>query len=141
MIEAAHGTDREGAELYLIDTDVLIDVTKGREPALSWVAGALARRSILCSCAITIAEYFAGQPRGDYPARDAFIDSLLYLETPHEVAEAAGDYRRSFARRGIQLSTQDVIVAATARHHEAALVTRNRKDFPMEDVRVMSLAD
>jgi predicted nucleic acid-binding protein len=100
----------------------------------------LPKRSILCSCAITVAEYFAGETRGMFPVRDAFVDSLVYLESPPEVAELAGNYRRSFARRGIELSTQDTLIAAVASHHGATLVTRNFKDFPMDDVRLMRLA-
>lgn len=140
MIAATPPTQTEGVELYLLDTDVLIDLTKARQPAVSWVARLPTRLSILCSCAITVAEYFAGETRGMFPARDAFVDSLVYLETPPEVAEFGGDYRRSFARRGIQLSTQDTLVAAVACHHGATLVTRNLKDFPMDDVRLVSLA-
>jgi len=141
VIAATPPPQKEGVELYLIDTDVLIDLTKARQPAVSWVSRLPTRLSILCSCAITIAEYFAGEARGRFPERDGFVDSLIYLETPAEVAEVAGDYRRSFARRGIQLSTQDTLIAAVAHHHGATLVTRNRKDFPMDDVRLLSLAD
>ncbi len=124
---------------YLLDTDVLIDVTKGREPVTSWVANLAVPGIVLCSCVVTIAEYYAGEAKGSYPDRDALIDSLKYLDAPIEAAEAAGEYRRSFARRGIQLSTQDVLVAAVARHHGAIVVSRNVKDFPMDDVRVESL--
>jgi len=140
-VSAAEASPQRGlVALYLLDTDVLIDVTKGREPATSWVANLMAPGCVLCSCAVTIAEYYSGEAKGSYPDRDEFVGTLAYLDAPSEAAEAAGEYRRSFARRGIQLSTQDVLVAAIARHHGATVVSRNAKDFPMDDVRVVSLA-
>jgi predicted nucleic acid-binding protein len=54
-------------------------------------------------------------------------------------ARRAGSYRHAFARRGVQLTTADTLIAAVARTARATLVTRNRKDFPMNDILVHPL--
>lgn len=140
MNPEAGPADPGSPTLFLLDTDVLIDVCRGREPVATWVRSLPEQGHALCCCDITIAEYYSGEARGAYPRRDALVSSLLYLETPVEVAEVAGKFRHTFAARGIALSTQDVLIAATAAHHGAVVLTRNVKDFPMDDVRVMSQA-
>jgi len=51
----------------------------------------------------------------------------------------AGQDRYSFARRGRTLSITDMLVAATAREHQAILVTGNVKDYPMTDIDIFPL--
>jgi predicted nucleic acid-binding protein len=55
------------------------------------------------------------------------------------VARRAGKYRYDLARRGVQISATDALIAAVARDRAAVLVTRNVRDFPMADIHVLSL--
>lgn len=45
------------------------------------------------------------------------------------------------ARRGIQVSTQDALIAAVARARDAAIITDNVRDFPQGDVPAISLRE
>ena len=124
---------------FLLDTSALIRFLKGREPAVSIIAGLLAEGAQLGACAVTVAEFYAGVPRGENARWDVFIDSLAYWETPRDVAELGGEYRRAFRRQGVSLSATDTLVAAVARAQTAAVVTENAKDFPMSDIEVVPL--
>jgi predicted nucleic acid-binding protein len=88
-----------------------------------------------------VAEYYSGARRGEDRMVDIFLDSIPWLPVTPLVAMTAATYRYSFARRGIQLSLGDALIAATARAHGAALVTRNPRGYPMDDIRVVSPAD
>jgi predicted nucleic acid-binding protein len=116
---------------FLVDTTVLIDVSRHREPALTWLRNALQRPDEVGVCAVTVAEFFAGL-RPDERARwEAFIGQLTFWVTTRDMAQQAGSYRYDYARRGRVIPTADAIIAATAAAVGATLVTDNAKDFPM----------
>ncbi len=126
---------------YLLDTKVLIDFVKGRSAADSAIVRLLDRGAILASCSVTVAEFYSGEIAGRQPVWDRFIAGLEFWTNTFEDAVEAGNYRREFSGRGIQLSVTDTLVAATARSRGATLLTEDLKDFPMTDIRVMSLAE
>ena len=124
---------------YLLDTDVLIDFSRLQEPALSWVATMAEAREQLGICAVQLAEFYAGERRGKRPAMDAFLARVPCWEITPEVATQAGHYRFSFARRGRAINTPDALNAAVAWRMRATVVTRNRKDYPIPGVTVLTL--
>jgi hypothetical protein len=52
---------------------------------------------------------------------------------------SAGADRKSMSDAGKTLSLTDSLIAAVARENDATVLTSNIKDYPMKDVRVMSL--
>ena len=90
-------------------------------------------------------------------AADGYLARLLRLGVAVAICEQIGDpatARGPVERKVTRILTpgtvtdealldahQDTLIAAVAHHHGATLVTRNRKDFPMDDVRLLSLAD
>ncbi|HEY5791088.1 MAG TPA: type II toxin-antitoxin system VapC family toxin [Gammaproteobacteria bacterium] len=113
---------------WLIDSDVLIDFLRGRADAAASLEGLEGR---LALSAVTVAELYAGVRNGEERTTlDAFVELFEVLPVDRVVAEAGGLYRRDFGpSHGTGLG--DALIAATARHHDLALVTRNRKHFPM----------
>jgi predicted nucleic acid-binding protein len=99
----------------------------------------LAERHELGVSAVNVAELYSGLPLGASPAMDEFVQALAYWDISWSAAARAGADRYSHARRGSQLSTTDVLIAAVARDQRAVLVTANIKDFPMTDVEVLAL--
>jgi predicted nucleic acid-binding protein len=124
---------------YLLDTDVLVDLSKRIEPVtsrlLTWIDGT----EIVAVCAISIAEFSAGLARDQADQAESFLSSLTYWDISRQAALRAGQDRYSFARQGVTISTTDALLAAVARENGATLVTSNLKDFPMEDVALLSL--
>jgi predicted nucleic acid-binding protein len=55
-----------------------------------------------------------------------------------EIANLAGDLKRKYSRKGITLSTPDVLIAATAIKKHLILVTNNPKHFPIEGLMVFN---
>jgi predicted nucleic acid-binding protein len=125
---------------YLLDTTVLIDVSRGRQPALAWLHEALIPPGQVCVSTVTIAEFFAGvRPphRGDW---QIFVEKLTHWDVTTEIAFRAGALRYDLARQGRALLIADALIAATALAYGAVLVTANIKDFSETGVTGISLA-
>ena len=125
---------------YLLDTNALIDYSKGREPAFSRINVMIASREELGVCAINITEFYAGlRPDERFDGED-FLTSLRYWDISREAAIRAGEDRYYFARRRQMLSTTDTMIAAVAREYNAIIVTDNVKDYPQGDIQILPLS-
>jgi predicted nucleic acid-binding protein len=99
----------------------------------------LAAGDDLCVCDIVITKVFGGLAPHEISATRRFLQSLTYLERSRTAAESAGQWRYAFARRGIQVTLPDALIAATAVEHGATLVTGNARRFPMQRVSILPL--
>jgi len=100
----------------LVDTDVFIDHLRG---ARRFRPG---RDRILYSV-VTRCELFGGRGTNEDVVR-ALLAPFVEIPIDRDIAEAAGRLRREMS-----VSTADALIAATVLHSEAALLTRNRRDF------------
>jgi predicted nucleic acid-binding protein len=118
----------------LIDSDVLIEVSRGRNQHVvrDWKALAASSAALLCS-AVTVAELWHGALPEEQDALEDLLTALLCLPADRSVARLAGDYLRQYHRsHGVGLG--DALIAATASIHSASLWTRNHKHYPMRDL-------
>ena len=119
---------------YLVDTDVLIDFFKRRAEAVQVITqvGQAGRSSI---SVVSVMELLAGwQPQEASIYLPKLYAIFATIPVTQDIAECAGEYRQAFRREGKPLATIDTLIAATARLHQACLVTRNSKDYPMPDI-------
>lgn len=123
---------------YLLDTSILIDFSKGREPTHSRLL-ALIEAGVVAVCAVTIAEFYAGLPPENRSQWRRFLATLPHWVITREAAERAGSYRYDLARQGRAISLADALLAAVAQEHGAVFITENTKDFPMPGIRLLSL--
>ena len=124
-------------ERYLVDTTVLIDLSRG----MSGIRGRLDRLidsgAELGVCAINVAEFVSGVPNNQLFRWDRLLSEFLYWDISHEAAVLAGAYRQALARQGKTLKLPDAIVAAVATTLGATILTDNVNDFlQIADVRV-----
>jgi predicted nucleic acid-binding protein len=124
---------------YLLDTSVLIDALRKREPAFSQVRQWIVGGEELGVCAVQIAEFMPGVHPQRRVAEYRFLTALRWWDVTQNAAAHAGFYRYDFARQGVQIDTPDALIAAVAREWSAVLVTGNVRDFPMTDIRVQAL--
>jgi predicted nucleic acid-binding protein len=122
---------------FLVDTTVLIDISKGREPAASWLNESL---DLACVSAVTVTEFFFGLPPTERRGWRTFIDNLTQWDVTTEIAIRAAVLRYDLARQGRALSISDGLIAATAITYGAVLVTANIKDFSETGVPGISLS-
>lgn len=126
---------------YLLDTDTLIDVLEDRGDTRQQVAAMIEAEDEVALCAITVAELYSGLGDRKRSKWEGWLIALSYWHIDIEVAMRAGTYRKTASEAGRTISVTDSPLAALAREKDAALLTSNIKDYPMKDVRVMSLRE
>ena len=122
---------------YLLDTTAMIDISKGIEPISTMIQGWLAGSNEVGICGVVVAEFFAGIQLAERARWVSFIDRLTFWDVTRWIAIQAGIYRYRYARLGTKLSTPDTLIAAVAVNVGATLVTRNVKDFPMNELSLL----
>jgi predicted nucleic acid-binding protein len=97
-----------------IDSDVLMEVLRGQDEGIltRWRSLAQAREHVRI---------------------EQFFRPLLCPPIDCETGKLAGEYLRKFSRSH-GLKTADALIAAAAIRHHAALWTRNRERYPMQEL-------
>jgi len=116
----------------LLDTDILINLLRGREAARDFVARSLDEYDLLCS-AISVAEIWTGMKPHEEKATRQLLDSLKIIDVNRVIAEYAGTYKGSTKSHNLELD--DCLIAATARAVNAVLATGNGRHYPMKDIK------
>lgn len=124
---------------YLLDTDSVIEYLAGRPDTVAQLQQLSSQGDTLCACDIVVAEVYSGLLQRDWSRGQAFLSGLPYLVTTAAMAQQAGEWRFAYARRGVPLATTDCLIASTAYGHHATVLTGNVKDFPMTEIRVLSM--
>ncbi len=118
----------------LIDSDVLSEVSRGRDAAIltTWARLRDSDTAILCS-PVTIAELWHCARAEDHAPLSRLFDAFVCIPADREIGRRAGDFLRQFAKsHGLDLG--DAMIAATASIYNAQLWTRNRRHYPMKDL-------
>ncbi|HEY3081931.1 MAG TPA: type II toxin-antitoxin system VapC family toxin [Chloroflexota bacterium] len=124
--------------LQLLDSDVVIDFLKGVERAVRLLRSLRAAQHDLATMPVIVAEVFVGTPPEGRGYVRLLFDSFVRLPLSDQAAQRAGELGYDHARRGIQLTTPDLLIAATALEHGATLVTRNIRDYPIAGLSILS---
>ena len=98
----------------LLDTTVLIDVLRGRSGTVGRLRRAAEARETLWTCAVNVEETVRGLRPSEADAAQLLFDGLRMAPLGREQGALAGEWRRSFAQRGLSLSQADCLVAAAA---------------------------
>jgi predicted nucleic acid-binding protein len=120
--------------ILLLDTTVLLDVLRGRQNRRSLLAELVAAGHTLSTAAVNISEVYAGMRQGEETRTEAFLSSLECYPITGAIARRAGSLKCTFSRKGRKVYLADMMVAATALEHGLALMTDNRKDFPIPEI-------
>jgi predicted nucleic acid-binding protein len=126
--------------IVLLDTTVLIDVLRGRQNRRALLAKLVEEGHTLATAAINLGEVYAGMRPEEEKKTDAFLSSLECYSLTAGIARRAGMLKSAWARKGKTLTLADMIVAATALEHGLTLMTDNRKDFPLSELKFYPLA-
>lgn len=123
----------------LLDTSVLIDALNQRGGRREFLLKLVEQGHDLASCAVTVAEIYAGMRPAEARKTSAWLASLIYYETTQSAAKRAGDLKASWAKKGRTLALPDALIAAVAIEHGLSLATENVKDFPMHELHLLPL--
>lgn len=115
-------TNGETSRPPLLDSVILIDHFNGVDAATAFLSEV---EGVAAISAITRAEVLTGFEPADEVLAAKLLDRFRLLAIDADVADLAARLRRE---HGWKLP--DAFQAATARHHDLALATRNTRDFP-----------
>jgi predicted nucleic acid-binding protein len=118
----------------LIDSDVLIEVSRGRDSAIlaRWDELGSSDAVPLCS-PVTVAELWHGARPYEQKMLSSLFAAFTCISIDLEIGERAGEYLRQYAK-GHHVELGDALIAATASIHKAQLWTRNQRQYPMKDI-------
>jgi predicted nucleic acid-binding protein len=124
---------------YLLDTTVLIDLSKSYRATEDALKSLVAGGGVPGVCAVCVAEFLAGVPPLWRQTWEQWIADFTYWEISVEAAALAGAWRFDLAREGRTIHVADALMAATALETDATLLTNNIKDFPIQGLRLLRL--
>lgn len=124
---------------YVLDSSILIDHLRGHLPARDWLASIALQEPapVFAYSVITAAELLCATAPKSEETVIHLLSALREVPVDGSIARLATNYIRKW-RPGFGVQLPDAIVAATAKHLGAVLVTRDKRHFPMEDVEVIS---
>jgi predicted nucleic acid-binding protein len=121
--------------LVLIDSDVLIEVLRGHDEAIveKWLGLAASSDTTLCS-PVSIAELWQSARPREEASLTALFDVMLSVPADAQIGRLAGDCVRRYSKSH-RVELADALIGATAIFHGAHLWSRNRKRYPMPEIR------
>jgi predicted nucleic acid-binding protein len=125
---------RTAVASFLVDTSVLIDVLNAKGGRGGNLQDLVRQGHMLASCAVTVAEIYAGMHPEESQQTQALLSRLRFYDITPDVSQKAGRLKYDWARKGHSLSLADVLIAATALHYGLTLITDNVRHFPMPEI-------
>ena len=116
---------------YLLDTSVVIACLRGYEEEIDRIETLLERGAGLCSCPIIITEIYAGMRGKERNKTEIFMDSLKFYPVTRDIAKLAGEYIKSYSKKGVTLSLADATIGTVTKVYKLKLLTYNKKHYPM----------
>src|SRR6185437_786470 len=120
--------------MVVVDSDVLIEVTRNRDRKLiaAWFSLIESEIEVMYS-SVPAAELWAGALPHEHDVLTRLFRSLRCASSDEETGKLAGDFMRQY-RKSHNVDLADAMIAAAAVQNGALLWTRNRKHYPMKEV-------
>jgi predicted nucleic acid-binding protein len=118
----------------LIDSDILIEVTRARDKSIlsHWAELSRTDTAVFCS-PVTVAELWHGARPHERAPLTALFGVVQCISIDLQTGQRAGEYLRQFAKSH-HVEMGDALIAATSSIHNLELWTRNRRHYPMKDI-------
>jgi len=118
---------------YLLDTNVCIELLRGRNPIIATKLATLNPQTVTI-CSVVKAELFFGANRSTNPKNalttvKAFIENFHSFPFDDQAAEIYGELRAFLTKTGNIIGPNDLQIAAIALAHKLIVVTHNTKEF------------
>jgi predicted nucleic acid-binding protein len=119
----------------LLDSDVIIDVLRGRAETVAELGRLAATGIPTYTCAVSVAEIFVGVRPGEETRTEAFFEARGDITLDAATGRRAGTYlSRYAASHGLEIA--DALIAAAAATAGLPLWTKNTRHYPMDGLRL-----
>jgi len=119
----------------LFDTTFLIDLLRGKEPAVYKITQKIEEHcETKCISSISVMELWRGaiqsdRSEGEKKKITELLSSLFVYVFDENIAKKAGEIEAQLIKSGEIIQLEDVIIAATALIHRQSILTRNTEHF------------
>ena len=116
--------------MYLLDTDTLIDLCRGRFPLQDRVAAVGIKNCVISE--ISLAELYVGVYKSKNPRLEkeaGFVAETFAVATVSSAIKSYAQIRAQLEQKGERLDTMGLFIAATALVNGCTLVTHNTRHF------------
>lgn len=120
---------------YLLDASFLIDHLRGVKAATERFHAINEGGEIAIVCDVSAAEVWSDR-RSEHPEIDRLLRYLEFVQPGPDASRLAGVWRAEARAQGRVLDIPDALIAASAFHLGAAVLTRNIRDFELTPVRI-----
>ena len=121
-------------KVVLIDSDILIEVSRARDNDILARWDELSRGDVLTLCSpVTVAELWRGVRPHEQQSLKDLLAALTCIPIDAEIGRLAGDYLRQYVKSH-HVELGDALIAATVVIHKVELWTRNRRHYPMKNI-------
>ena len=120
--------------IVLVDSDILIEVSRGRDKEIvsRWIALSRSNAIVLCS-PVSVAELWASARPREHTTLENLFSAVTCTSIDREIGRQAGAFLHKYRKsHGVEIA--DALVAASAMANHAQLWTRNKKHYPMAEV-------
>lgn len=121
---------------YVLDASFLIDHLRARPEAVERLRLMYRAGDDPILTDVASAEAWSGWREADVAGIKAFLRYFEFVQPSPETSRLAGIWRAQARAAGSTLGTMDALIAASAFHLDAAVLTRNVRDFALTPVRI-----
>ena len=123
--------------MFLLDTDVLVWVLRGKKEIIEKVSE-LKDEAPLSISVISIAEIYKNIFPSELPTTEDYLNQHIIFDVDQKTAKIGGFYWQQYVKQLKNLNLVDCLIAATANVNNLTLVSLNIKHFPMKDIKTLN---
>ena len=120
----------------LVHTNLLIPTTRQKKGRWELFQGLVEAGGSLACSVLTVGELYAGMKPHERARTEELLDGFERHEVTEEIARYAGLLKNEWTLKGFTFTLVDMMIVATAIAHNLTLITENRKDFPMAELKL-----
>ncbi len=122
---------------YLLDSDIIIDYLAKRKQVIALIEQIIQLNQFPAVSVLTEIEVKIGLQDAQMLKVNKFFDALVVIPVTSDITKLAIEIIRFWRRKGKTLHLVDACIAATALTQDLILVTGNKKDYPMKELRLL----
>lgn len=121
---------------YLLDSDVIIEYFRGDRETKGLIEK-IQEKGLIASSVLNLVEVKRGTREQELPLVNEFFDSIIAIAIDKEIAEKAVELALTWKKKGRIIQLVDSCIAATCILNDFTLVTYNKKDYPMRELKIV----
>ena len=121
---------------YVLDASFLIDHLRAEPAAVDRLRVIIESGDVPILTDVAAVEVWSGWRAADEAGIESFLRYFEFVQPGPETSRIAGIWRARGRAAGKTLDTMDALIAASAFHLDATVLTRNVRDFALTPVRV-----